>query len=93
MRLNFILAILAIAAASSLAGCATTRVEADYGTSYNLARFNQTLDPEAGKDLELVVGMTGQVWEKVAEKYQAGFEKPAQAALGTLVLGGSGGKK
>ena len=91
MRLNFIPAILGIAAALFLGGCATGRVEADYGTSYNLARFNQTLDPEAGKNLEPVVGMTGQVWEKVAERYQAGFEKPTQAAMPTLVLGA--GKK
>jgi PBP1b-binding outer membrane lipoprotein LpoB len=80
-----------------LTGCATepSRVEMDYGTSYKLAKYNQTLNPDAEKNLEPVTGIDGQVGEKIIEKYNKGFEKPAQA-MPTLTLGGmisgAGGK-
>jgi hypothetical protein len=72
-------------------GCATepSRVEMDYGTSYKLAKFNQTLNPDAEKNLEPVYGMDAQAGEKILDKYHKGFEKPAQA-MPTLTLGISG---
>jgi hypothetical protein len=59
-------------------GCATepSRVEMDYGTSFKLAKFNQTLNPEAEKNLEPVTGIDAQVGDKIMEKYQKSFERP-----------------
>ena len=63
-----------------LLGCATpgpSRLEEDYGTSAKLAVVNQTLNPEAGKNLDPVTGMDGKAAENTMEKYRKGFEKPA----------------
>ena len=72
--------------ATFLTGCTASRVETDYGTSYKLARFNQTLDLEAEKNIEPVEGMEGRTSQKIVERYEQGFEKPAQAAP-SVVLG------
>jgi len=74
------------------AGCATSRVETDYGTSNKLARFNQTLNPDAEKNLQPVEGMDGQASQKALDTYRKGFEKPAQA-MPSLVIGVSGSGK
>lgn len=69
-----------------LTGCTTSRVETDYGTSYKLARFNQTLDLEAEKNIEPVEGMEGRTSQKIVDRYEQGFEKPAPAAP-SVVMG------
>ena len=69
-----------------LTGCTASRVETDYGTSYKLARFNQTLDLEAEKNIEPVEGMEGRTSQKIVERYEKGFEKPV-AATPSVVLG------
>jgi len=66
-----------IGTALLISGCAPSRLEMDYGTSQKLAKFNQTLNPEAEKNLDPVVGMDGQAAQKVVEKYHKDFEKPA----------------
>lgn len=65
-----------------LAGCASgpSRVEMDYGTSHNLAKFNQTYNPEAEKNLDPVTGIDAQTADKIVEKYQKSFERPLPAA-------------
>jgi len=65
-----------IGTALLLSGCAASRLEADYGTSYNLQKFNQTLDPAAEKNLKPVYGMDGQAADKAVQKYRKDFEKP-----------------
>lgn len=64
------------------AGCATepSRVEMDYGTSHNLAKFNQIYNPEAEKNLDPVTGIDAQSADKIVEKYQKSFERPLPAA-------------
>ena len=64
-----------------LAGCATepSRVEMDYGTSYKLAIHNQTLNPDAEKNIEPVYGIEGQIAEKNVEKYRKSFDRPLPA--------------
>ena len=58
-----------------LTGCAAPRgIEMDYGTSYNLAIFSQTLNPEAAENLNPVIGFYGQAAEATMERYQKGFE-------------------
>ncbi len=70
-------------------GCGThmSRRDMDYGTSYKLAKFNQVLDPAAEKNLEPVYGLSGQVAEKVLDKYMMTFERPSQAPTYTFRVG------
>ncbi len=61
-------------------GCTgMTRLERDYGTSHNLAKYNQILNPEAEKNLAPVEGLDGRAAAAAVEKYHKGFEKPAAA--------------
>ncbi len=53
------------------------RLKEDYGNSQRLAISNQTLNPEAGKDLKPVYGFDGRAAEIVMEEqYIKRFEKP-----------------
>jgi len=72
-----------------LAGCATGpgRLAADYGSSYQLARFNQTLDPAAEKNLEPVYGFDGVAAQHALEKYHKSFEKPPAPPVYALSIG------
>jgi len=91
MKKNII--ITAIASMLLIAGCGMTRLERDYGTSYRLARFNQTLDPEAEKNLKPVTGMSGPASQLVIERYYKDFEKhPAAQAQAYSINSGSFGK-
>ena len=77
-------------------GCASqqSRVEKDYGNSYRLAISNQTLNPEAQKNLEPVYGFNGQAAKAAIERYQKGFEKaqpaPTYTTIGTTGSVGMG---
>jgi len=79
-----------IGASLLISACAPSRLEMDYGTSHKLAKFNQTLDPAAEKNLEPVYGLDGQVAQKVVDKYRKDFEKPAPAQNVTINLGNIG---
>jgi hypothetical protein len=67
----------------TLAGCAgnTTLVEQEWGTSYKLAVVNQTLNPDAEKNLEPVYGMDNKAADKVVNKYNKEFDKPPQVPV------------
>ena len=69
------------------AACAPTRVEMDYGTSAKLARFNQTLNPEAGKNLQPVTGFDGVAGQANMERFHKDFEKPSPPPVYTLGIG------
>jgi hypothetical protein len=64
-----------------------TRLEMDYGTSFNLMKFNQIANPEAEKNLEPVTGFDGQAAKATLDKYRKDFEKPAAAPAYTLSIG------
>ncbi len=78
-----------------LAGCAGTgRVEMDYGNSFQAAKTNQILNPQAGKNLEPVTGFDGKAAQATVENYQKSFEgaSPAASSLPSIItLGTSGG--
>jgi hypothetical protein len=65
----------------------TTRLEMDYGTSFNLMKFNQIANPEAEKNIEPVTGFDGQAAKATLDKYKKDFEKPAAAPTYTLSIG------
>jgi len=68
-------------------GCAPSRVEMDFGMSYNLSKYNQILYPDAEKNLKPVEGLDGKVANTVVEKYRKDFEKPAPAPVFTFSAG------
>ena len=45
-------------------------LDKNWGRSYESAKYNQMLNPDAGKNLEPVAGMDGQAAEKNMEKYR-----------------------
>jgi hypothetical protein len=50
-------------------------LEQNWGKSFESAKKNQILNPEAGKSLEPVVGLDGQAAEHGVNKYKKSFEK------------------
>lgn len=79
---------LATALLLMLSGCAgPSRLDTDFGVSYNLAKENQILNPEAGTNLQPVSGMDGQAVQKVIDKYRKDFEKPPATPIYTLGVG------
>ena len=75
----------------TLAGCAGSLVEQEWGTSYKLAVANQTLNPDAEKNLEPVYGMDNKAADKVVNKYNKEFDKAPQVPVYSMgVAGGLG---
>ncbi len=75
-----------------LAGCTcTSLVEQEWGISHKLAIANQTLNPDAEKNLEPVYGMDNKAADKVINKYNREFDKAPQVPVYTMgVAGGLG---
>jgi len=74
-------------------GCAgPSRLEMDFGTSFNLTQSNQILNPEAEKNIEPVTGFDGIAAQAAIEKYRKDFEKPTPAAPFVLSVGTTGKK-
>ena len=66
-----------VAAFSLTVGCAwqESRVAMDYGTSYQLQKYNQTLNPEAEKNQAPVTGMSGQAAQKAVGEISEGVRE------------------
>lgn len=70
------------------AGCVgPSRLEMDYGTSFNLIKFNQILHSEAEKNLEPVMELDGVSAQGSMEKYRKEFEKPSEMGYTPLAIG------
>jgi len=63
-----ILTVLTVILAMTVFGCA----EKNWGRSFQSAKYNQMVNPLAGRDLEPVVGIEGRIGEKVMERHIAG---------------------
>ena len=70
-----------------LAGCAPTRLEMDYGTSYRLARTQQILLPEGEKNLAPQEGMDVKAAQRSLERYRKTFEEPPPPPTFALSVG------
>jgi hypothetical protein len=53
-------------------------LEMNWGKSFESAKKNQILNPEAGKSLEPVVGLNGEAAEHGVNKYKESFKKEAE---------------
>ncbi len=78
---------------ASFTGCAETLYHQKpmvLGGSFQAAKANQILNPEAGKNLEPVHGLDGQAAVIVMDKYRKSFEKPPPARVYAITIGGIG---
>jgi hypothetical protein len=71
-------------------GCGThkeTRLDRNWGKSFESAKTNQILNPKAGENLEPPVGLDGQGAEAALENYQKEFKPQESAKSYNLNLG------
>jgi hypothetical protein len=54
-----------------------SRLEENWGKSFEAAKANQILNPDAGKRLEPVTGLNAKGAEEAVRKYQNSFKKEA----------------
>ena len=89
-----IIALVMVCTLSALfAGCTSTGNNAfreetlsdkNWGRSFETAKFNQTLDPQAGKNETPVEGLEGKAADYAVEKYENSFkERVRQETLST----------
>jgi hypothetical protein len=88
MRTRSLTIIAAALLALLVLGCAPTRTQMDFGTSYQLAKFSQIQNPQAEKNLKPVEGMDGQAAQNAVDKYRKDFEKPAPAQNFSISISG-----
>ena len=72
---------LSILAVVSVTGCTKrpATLGPDYGLAYTMANDAQTLNPDAGKNLDPVQGLEDGVAAKhTMERYRSSFEKPEE---------------
>ncbi len=73
-----------------LVGCSwqqETLSDQNWGRSYQTAKYNQILDPDAAKNLKPVEGLSGVAAENSVEKYGDSFkEKSTQETVNILKL-------
>jgi hypothetical protein len=73
-----------------LVGCSgqqETLSDQNWGRSYQTAKYNQILNPDAGKNLNPVEGLSGNAAENSVEKYNDSFkEKSKQETVNILKL-------
>ena len=82
MKIAFFVLINLLVIVMLLGGCNVfeSRLEKDYGNSHRLAIVNQTLNPEAEKNLEPVYGIDGNTANIIVESFQKGFEERSHEA-------------
>ncbi len=76
-----------IAALLIFSGCEATLLDKNWGKSFESAKSDQILNPEAGQNLNPVVGLDGQAAERTLETYRKGFEQKESEKAYNLNLG------
>jgi hypothetical protein len=80
---------LAILLTGGVLGCATQQeslLDKNWGRSFEAQKVNQTLNPDAGENLEPVEGMPGPAAERILSDYHTGGEKAQQQSSGVSVF-------
>ncbi len=83
-----------VVAALMGAGCTTTtpNMDSHFGEAVNLAKAQQTLNPDASKNREPVVGIDGRAGQQAVQQYEKGFQQPkTQANPFVIGVGSSSG--
>lgn len=78
--------------AVALTACvpASPRLDATFGTAVNMARAQQTANPDASHNTDAVKGIDGQAGDAAVDNYRESFVNPRLAPTGGLVNGGTG---
>ncbi len=76
ISLFLILAVIMLLPVYAAAWGENYNLKMDFGTSYRLALFGQTLNPDAAKNLAPVEGMSGQNANQALQNYNKGFQVP-----------------
>jgi hypothetical protein len=63
-----------------------TLLDQNWGRSYEAAKYNQILNPDAGRNLEPVVGMDGVASENTVNKYDQSFTEKKGEVTNILKL-------
>lgn len=77
-----------------LSGCTMhqkiTLVDQNWGRSYETARFSQIINPEAGDDMAMVMGLDGVAAKNNYDTYQNDFKKQESSSqIVNINLGGN----
>ena len=77
IALTIACAMLALSAGCSSSGPVyeETLLEKNWGRSVETAKYNQILNPDAGKDLTPVEGLSGKASDNSVKKYEDSFKK------------------
>jgi hypothetical protein len=80
IALTIACAMLALSAGCSSSGPVheETLLDKNWGRSVETAKYNQILNPDAGKDLTPVEGLSGKAAENSVEKYENSFKKESK---------------
>jgi hypothetical protein len=79
-----ILILLFLASCSSTSPQQESLLDQNWGRSFESAKYNQILNPDAEKNLEPVTGLDGTVSESVVTNYKKSFKKGASSS-GTVI--------
>jgi hypothetical protein len=79
--------------ASSIIGCSgssdllqrETLLDQNWGRSYEAAKYNQILNPDAGQNLEPVMGLGGVAAENSVNKYDQSFKEKQQTEVTNIL--------
>lgn len=88
MRMLYLAASIMSLLGGTMIGCAPTQLGENWGTAYQTAKQNQTLNPDAGENLDPVAGMEGLAAATAMETYRQTFEKPDAQMQKSLVTTG-----
>ena len=81
----------AAAAVVALQACATSpRLDARFGDSVNVAKAQQTLNPDASMNRDAVAGIDGKAAQETMLRYRESFKSPPPPA-NVFTIGVSGG--
>ena len=90
MLSKFAKIILGTLVTAGIFGCAQQQsvLNDNWGRSFESARYNQILNPEAGKNLEPVVGLEGQAAERIMEGYISGdaTKQKSSSEIGVVTI-------
>ena len=67
-------------------GCLSSRVDENWGTSYEAQVVSQTADPDAPATTEPLESLDPETGKRVAERYYEGQEKQQQRQAPSLML-------
>jgi hypothetical protein len=79
-----------------LAGCAPTTplLDAKFGEAVNMAKAQQTINPDASRNTDPVVGLDGQAAKSVIDRYQKSHQStPPPVNVFTIGVGSGAGAR